>query len=209
MEANSAAHHQSEGDDDRNATASTSGEMNPRTNESPEPAVTKLNDKERYEAFQFLAKSATSRFLERRKYEWQLAIALWTALGVSAAYLLTQDKAVSTAIIWFVLGLSFLVVLVYAFVWIPWIAEANDRDQATSYYWESAIEDLTGPRLSKNLQPPKPWPCHPKDEQPDNQTPFERRKSRLALAYGQASHQSQVGTTLIFWLVFVCGVGRT
>ncbi len=203
MEANSAANKRSEGDNDRGAAAHPSDEVNPPTDGHPKPATSNLNDKERFEAFQFLAKSASTRFLERRKYEWQLAIALWTALGVSAAYLLTQDKTVPTGIVWSVYMLSGLVIVTYGVVWIPWIAGANDRDQATSYYWESAIENLTGAPLSENLQPRKGWPRHPTQNPPVKQGWLKRHWSRFVLAYCQSSQISQVGTTFIFWLVFI------
>src|SRR5687768_683126 len=106
------------------------------------------------EFFDRLAKAARQRFDSRRTVEWQICFGLWAAFGVGAGFVAGSGnwkpgavEAVAAAAI----------ALVAVAVFYRWATErhANDQtDMQTSYFWESAVEKLTGTELPQELRPP-------------------------------------------------------
>ena len=113
-----------------------------------------MDEKDRAELYRSLADRGWQRFNSRREVEWKISFALWTALGASIVLLL-QKPVGPTPAWWFVVGAAAAVVG-YVFVWTPWLQKANERDQKTSYYWESAVEHVLGERTPCELRPGRP-----------------------------------------------------
>jgi hypothetical protein len=107
------------------------------------------------EQYYQLAERAWSRVQARRAVDWQTGIALWTAFGTGAAACLTSRVWFpGQAEAWVCTGFGFAVVMVYLLVWLPWQRRETFRDMATSYFWESKLQQLLGEHnFPKYLRP--------------------------------------------------------
>lgn len=115
-----------------------------------------MDDTQKFVAEQYhkLAESARNRFDSRRDIEWKTAIGLWSLFGVGAGAVISarwwspgwpeilSGIAISATILW-----------IYRLIWLPYLAEAFERDSRTSYYWESGIQFLSDKRLPRHLDP--------------------------------------------------------
>lgn len=106
------------------------------------------------EAFAKLANSAQARFDSRRDIEWKMTIALWTLFAAAAgAGIGARSWNPGVFDIVGIGSISMLVVGVYWGWWIPYLIETFKRDQQTSYYWESAIQETLAGSLPDFLDP--------------------------------------------------------
>lgn len=117
-------------------------------------AENQMEPKDRADLYFKLAQSAQDRFDSRRDVEWKVAIALWTLFGAAAGAIITARYWTPSP--WQVVCISASVIgilYIYRRWWLTYLAEAFARDQRTSYYWESAIQELLGVELPRGLDP--------------------------------------------------------
>jgi hypothetical protein len=119
------------------------------------------------------------------------------------------------------LVVTLAVVGIYGWWWQPYIAQAMSRDQLTSYYWESGIENLLGKRLPPFLDPatppglghgfwvrmsPDPAVEHPQDPQVVNGQGAAQVANVRKIPF-HYSQRSQFWVTVAFAIMFVGMVG--
>ncbi len=105
------------------------------------------------EFFDRLAKAARQRFDSRRTIEWQICFGLWAAFGVGAGFVAGASNWKPGAVEAVVAS---AIALAAAVVFYLWASSRHDNDQTdmqTCYFWESAIEKLTGTELPAKLRP--------------------------------------------------------
>ncbi|HEX8201099.1 MAG TPA: hypothetical protein VF590_11470 [Isosphaeraceae bacterium] len=115
-----------------------------------------MEDKEKAEFFDRLAKAARHRFDSRRTIEWQICFGIWTAFAVGSGLVVSSSDWKPGPVESF--GAT-AVVLVLVIVFTLWAAKRHENDQQdmqTAYFWESALEKLLGLELPISLRP-KEW----------------------------------------------------
>lgn len=161
------------------------------------------------DAYQKLADSASARAASRRTMEWRMALALWSAFGAATGVVLTASHWHPTGLqIALAIAGSIAILIVFATLWLPYLALAGQRELRQSYFWESHVQKLLGVSLPPHLVP-KPrkfakadWPSA-FEQDPDrmNGDPnADRRQLKTSIHEAQ---WFQLLITLVFALLFV------
>jgi hypothetical protein len=90
------------------------------------------NAKEVFESCMRQAEYFSSRFNDRRKYEWQTTVALWTLLAAGIKFAPGNIPA------WIPMPL----VVAYAMLWLRGVWLANDKDKQMAHYYRCTAERL-------------------------------------------------------------------
>lgn len=100
-------------------------------------------EKNQFDALSTLWKGAWDQFNERRKYEFQISIAVWTAIGSFSGFLLSKDnlKIDKTFAIGVIIGLIWILVLY--FNWTYGLAKANKKDRSKAFHYEVKMQNLS------------------------------------------------------------------
>jgi hypothetical protein len=92
-----------------------------------------------------LCKLAWTQFNERRKYEFQLSLALWASLSAFWAIMLTtwaQGKLTVSFLFATVVTCGLLFLLLAYCIWIVGLAKANLKDQKKALHYEGEIKNI-------------------------------------------------------------------
>lgn len=162
-------------------------------------------DKDRAELYLKLADQAWKRFQSRRDMEWKTAIGLWTIFGVGASAVITardwspgwQEVGVSSI-------LSCLIIFIYWHLWLRELARTFTKDQMTSYFWETGVENELKEKLPAHLEPKTG------DDKLDRKwvrmgesIPREAEEPKETKAKLHPVQKTQLLTTILFALLFV------
>lgn len=136
-----------------------------KTQTNPNQGV--MSDKEKAEVFAVLAKSAYERFDKLADTSWHLRLAVWTAFGLGAGFILASEKWKPGRIECIFASLITVgLVVTIVCIWGPSTYERSTRWIKVAQYWESAVERTVGARLPDSLRsvsykPPVPWYKNP------------------------------------------------
>lgn len=114
------------------------------------------NNKIKADIFYKIAQRAADRHESRRRMEWQVALALWTALAVAAGFAVNSSWTPNTVEV-FVSTVVALAALICTVVWLQYLETTFARDMRASYFWETALEKLAGQRKPVALEPNPGW----------------------------------------------------
>lgn len=115
--------------------------------------------KNRFDSISTLWKGAWEQFNERRKYEFQISLAVWTALASFTALILTRNEITFKADMhkWAGLGLA-IIFIIYTF-WRHNLTIANRKDKKIAFHYENLMQTLSDSKfdlkLKKDLAPNK------------------------------------------------------
>jgi hypothetical protein len=102
------------------------------------------------EALIELAKMASSRHDERRKYEWKVSFAFWAI--IIGAIIKKNELHLQCINIW----IGAVLCTLYAFLWLRGVWVANDNDKRMSEYFRKlTIEKLSNPSITISSVPGK------------------------------------------------------
>jgi hypothetical protein len=148
-----------------------------------------------------LADAAWRQFDRRRAYEWKIAFALWTALGVLAGFFWKDNPQIGLLPTVGIVAVLLLIAYMYWFKWSIglWLANRYNQDEA-NHYWARADGDS---RYED--------PFRRSDRRPD---PEARRSWKQTWETGRCvyrswSHGSQIGITLILIAIVAVGALRS
>jgi len=102
-----------------------------------------------------LADRAWKRFESRRAVEWRTALALWSAFGVTSTAIITTESFQPEWIAATIVTVISVLLIVYLWAyWFPYLRKSLYRDLATTYYWETVLQQELGDhRLPAFLRP--------------------------------------------------------
>lgn len=89
-----------------------------------------------HEAERFMAEAANERFSSRRKYEWQMNLALWTALASGTAFVIRGEAQVRLAPAILITILCVAILFAYVFIWRIPLERRNRSDRDQELYWQ-------------------------------------------------------------------------
>lgn len=119
-------------------------------------------NKDRVDPLLKLADAAWRSFERRSSYEWRISFALWSGLGLFAGFLLRGGAANilahhSCLIGLVVLGVSVVILLVYALVWTKGLYERNQNDKVAADTFLGLVEKELGLAERKTYPPSCFW----------------------------------------------------
>jgi len=181
-----------------------------------EPAPQGLTDSQKADLYRWLGEQAWSRMQSRRAIEWKTAMGVWSALGGGAAIVIAAPSWAPG--LWESLvasGLAIAIVLGYGFWWLPHLGREFQRENKTSYFFQSQIHKIVGTRPPRYLRPAShlsdpadaqnphaDWPSA-FDEDPDRVAGQPEGKQReLAGGFSYAA-RVQLAVTVLFAIIFV------
>jgi hypothetical protein len=93
------------------------------------------------ETFLELAKLSQQSFQNRQSYEWKIAFALWTAIGIFTYFAVEHPGAISGSGP-LVLGIPYLILFgVWCFLWKPALHNASNKDKDWMLYFTHRAEN--------------------------------------------------------------------
>lgn len=102
--------------------------------------------KNKFDALAVLWKGAWDQFNERRRYEFQISVAIWTALTAFVAIVITKYEISKYPInAWGVFG-SFIALSLLNYInfrWVKGLRERNDLDKSIALHYERKMQELS------------------------------------------------------------------
>lgn len=108
--------------------------------------------KNRFDSLASLWKGAWEQFNERRKYEFQISIAVWTALGSFTALILTSKDVKFSESVSYCSAVGLIAILGIYANWRNYLAKANRKDFAIAIHYERLLQEISNSQFDESLK---------------------------------------------------------
>lgn len=142
--------------------------------------------KRHYDSLATLWKGGWDQFNERRKYEWKVCIAIWTAYAAFVALVITgRITTIDDSVLVGTITCAALIIVLHA-IWIHGLGQANRLDRKIAIHYERKMQDLVS----------HPFPAELESE-------LRGPRDRMGRLTRNWSHQAQMGITLVLSIAAV------
>lgn len=108
--------------------------------------------KNRFESLAILWKGAWDQFNERRKYEFQISLAIWTALASFTGFILTSKEIAFDETVLYSAGGGFMAIFLVYFFWRHNLSIANQKDKEIAFHYERILQSMSDSEFSPTLK---------------------------------------------------------
>lgn len=147
--------------------------------------------KNQFDAINELCKGAWEQFNERRRFEFKVCIAVWTALSAFIALILTGRLIESSNSIFVIIGTSICVILITVFhsIWIRGLGKANSLDRNIAIHYERFLQKITNTNFPIELENKLKGP-----------------RDKMGKLIANWSHRAQIGVTITLAIASILAV---
>lgn len=115
----------------------------------------KIGEKESLDAHIKLCERAWEQFNQRRKFEAQFSMAIWTALAVYLGFIITGRIGIIACSMRYWTWFALLFIIAIHILWLWWTNETNGLDKIIAYHHEGKIMHLIVDKFPKDIEDQK------------------------------------------------------